>query len=321
MSKEIYKYIFEKFKIPKTERYRHPIRIKLKRDLSDFYYEITGQNDAKDVDEMWDSLSEASKILFLYERKDYLLGYSDSAFHSSINKEIDNDYKRTSADSIKSINYQNQFINIIYKTHYDIFDNKNQAYTEYIKDHKIVAPEISPLSYELWIKSNYGFKDKLLEDPNFKVWKSNNLRFNDWIEKLDNITSNLVKNQPLYDFWKDDNLLFKSWFNQLEFDRTRIYDEIMEHRYLNNLEYNLEHNEGNIHHEYTEKRILEITILTIIKALKIKGISIDYEDIVKTVKYVDNFFIDEFEEIEENDANKLYFRCRNKINNLDFINK
>lgn len=323
MAKKVYKLIFDIFEIKKDEKYRQKARMYITKKARDYYSKITGKKDGNEllVDEIWDILSRVEQAYLISNLSDYLLKFTDKALHKRIKNKIEDIFKLSLLEYRQRIENYNTNIEIIYKQHYYLEIDKKKAYENYLIDHDKVASYIEPLHYNEWLEANRCLKTKVEESKFFNKLKKENMKFRDWIKQFDEIKPEVI-NHYFIDFWLKENREFNDWFNQLDYEGHRIYDEIMDDNLLfsqqNQENYNDKYNY--INENLIDKKIIEVTLKTIIKALKESKlkIDIDFEGIKECVNYIEKYDIDPLNYIEnEEDSIKLIY-YKNKLYNLDF---
>lgn len=327
MEKNCYKTLFNLFKVPNIFKKKHTIREKFKRDIKKYYCDINNLDfddiKNKDIDVIWNSLEDFDRSKLIWGMKDYMFknNYTDISKQNSVNKDIDKKFNKSIMEYKEKISLHNKRNKIIYKDYLSDCKSskkKKNAYDNFIKDYNKIVPNVEKPTFDEWLKENLCLKDLIEENKHFEKWKEDNKEFKMWLKNTGDLKQT-IETSYLFNKWLEENKNFNTWFDELNYDRVRIYDYIMDSLSQDYIQ-SQKNNECNKYiNEVPKDKENEIILKVIIKALKHIGIEIDYKDINTALNYIENFDNNQFEPLNDDIYSHKYYFYKNKLKNLDFI--
>ncbi|EEI86572.1 hypothetical protein HMPREF0072_0830 [Anaerococcus lactolyticus ATCC 51172] len=315
---------------------QHAFRILSSRRLKKFYSELKNiklkELKYKNVNDIWVDLTENERMSYMISIKDRIFdSYLDKSKHKKANDKIIKHYSVVLDNAISAYNHDKNREDVAYKIYYNP-NNLINSYNEQKIDAEKYFPHINFPSFEEWCKINknlYESSNKYIIESHkdFDSWYKENKLLEDWAIENKDLYEQIKSNCPYS--YKSDNIpsiRFKDWYRNFSYRSLRLYDLDMQFKEelnhtlqlddSNDYKLDLDNIDNNIiyYDSYLFKRYVNVTIMTIIKALKYKGIEIHTDEIIKNLYIVNDTYKDDYEAcIQE------FYKANEKIKALDFI--
>lgn len=211
---------------------KHALREYLKKHLREYYEGIDNENSklVKEVDVIWNSLSNTQKKIYRNIVKDYIIEkYLDSSVRNKIEKKLGIEIR----EALKGLSEIEDKVRNQERVRYIEYykpENPKESYDEIARIcEKYFSTSFLP-SLEDWKKDNNdrlkrSSKYNVEIDPNFSCWRKKNPSFKDWFDSLGDLKEILKKDYySKYELWYKNDWSFNDWFDDIRYGTLRIHD-------------------------------------------------------------------------------------------------
>nr|WP_072536923.1 hypothetical protein [Anaerococcus mediterraneensis] len=215
-----------------SDNKKHALREYLKKHLREYYKGKNHENSklVKDVDVIWNSLSDADKKIYRNIVQDHIIEkYLDISARKKIEKKLGSDIREALKD-LSDIEYIVKNQEIVRYIEYYNPEKPKESYDEITKVcEKFFSTNFLP-SLEEWKEDNnerlkHSAKYNVEINSNFSCWRKKNPSFKDWFDSLGDLKEILKKDYySKYELCYKNDWSFNDWFDNIRYGTLRIHD-------------------------------------------------------------------------------------------------